>query len=119
MGYHADTVGYVARLLLEQYPHRSIQGIAQKRFAADSNHNWKEDQGKKMKSILRTILKFTVTATGILKLIVVRRNVIEGVVLAKVSEFHIPTSFRKPMKWAPEMQREKLLEFRSHTRKSA
>ena len=72
-----------------------------------------------MKSIYRTILKFTVRVTGLFKLIVVRRTVIKGVVMAKVIEFYIPTSFRKPMKWVPEIQRGKLLEFRSQIRKSA
>jgi hypothetical protein len=72
-----------------------------------------------MKSIYRTILKFTETLTGILKLIAVPRIVIEGFAMAKVIEFYIPTSFRKPMKWVPKIQRGKLLEFRPQIRKSA
>jgi len=72
-----------------------------------------------MKSIYRSIRRFTVRVTGILRLIVLRRTVMEGVVMAKVIEFYIPMSFRKPMKWIPEIQRGKLLEFRPQIRKSA
>ncbi len=31
--------------------------------------------------------------------------------MAKVIEFYIPTRFRKPLKWAPQLQSGKLIEF--------
>jgi hypothetical protein len=39
--------------------------------------------------------------------------------MAKVIEFYIPTHFRKPLKWAPQMPSGRLIAFRSQTRKSA
>ncbi len=43
----------------------------------------------------------------------------QGDVMAKVIEFYMPTRFRKPLKWAPQLQSVKLIEFCSQTRKSA
>jgi len=48
-----------------------------------------------------------------------RRNLIEEIVMAKVIEFYIPTRFRKPLKWAPQLQCGKLIEFCLQKRKSA
>jgi hypothetical protein len=39
--------------------------------------------------------------------------------MAKVIEFYIPTKFRKPLKWVPELQRGKVIEFCLETKKSA
>jgi hypothetical protein len=39
--------------------------------------------------------------------------------MAKVIEFYVPKSFRKPLKWAPQLQCEKVIEFCSQTKKSA
>jgi len=41
------------------------------------------------------------------------------VVMAKVIEFYIPTSFRKPLKAAPRVQFGKIVEFCLPTKKSA
>jgi hypothetical protein len=38
--------------------------------------------------------------------------------MAKVIEFYIPKSFRKPLKWPPE-QRGKIIEFCAQIKKSA
>jgi hypothetical protein len=39
--------------------------------------------------------------------------------MSKVIEFYVPTSFRKPLKWAAQLQCEKVIEFCSQTKKSA
>jgi len=39
--------------------------------------------------------------------------------MAKVIEFYIPRNFRKSLKWVPELQRGKILEFCPQTKKSA
>ena len=39
--------------------------------------------------------------------------------MAKVIEFYVPKSFRKPLKRAPQLQCGKVIEFYSQTRKSA
>ena len=39
--------------------------------------------------------------------------------MAKVIEFYVPKSFRKPLKWAPQPQCGKVIEFCSQTKKSA
>jgi hypothetical protein len=41
------------------------------------------------------------------------------VAMAKVIEFYIPKNFRKPMNSVRELQRGRILEFRTQTRKSA
>jgi hypothetical protein len=38
--------------------------------------------------------------------------------MTNVIEFYIPTSFRKPVKWVPEIQRGKLLDFHPQTKVS-
>jgi hypothetical protein len=72
-----------------------------------------------MGSTYKTIVKIAARATGILKLIPIQRIGIEGVVMAKVIEFYVPTRFRKRMKWVPVIDRGKILEFHPQTRKSA
>jgi hypothetical protein len=47
------------------------------------------------------------------------RNEIKEVVMAKVIEFYVPKNFRKPLKWAPQLQLGRVIEFCSLTRKSA
>ena len=54
---------------------------------------------------------------GIVKMIVVPRA-IEEVAVARVIEFYIPNNCRKPLKWVPEFQRGKLIEFCPQTKKS-
>lgn len=39
--------------------------------------------------------------------------------MALVIEFYIPKRFRKLLKWTPEIQRGKVIEFRSQAKKSA
>ena len=56
---------------------------------------------------------------GILKVIAVPRGWTKEVAMAKVIEFYIPNNFHKPVKWVPELQRGKLLEFCPQTRMSA
>ena len=54
-----------------------------------------------------------------MKVITVPRAWTKEAAMAKVIEFYIPNNFRKPMKWVPEVQRGKILEFCPPTRKSA
>jgi len=39
--------------------------------------------------------------------------------MAKVIEFFVPKNFRKPLKWVPQLQCGKVIEFCSQTKKSA
>ncbi len=39
--------------------------------------------------------------------------------MAKVIEFYLPKRFRKPLKWASQLQCGKVIEFCSQTKKSA
>ena len=39
--------------------------------------------------------------------------------MAKVIEFYVPKNFQKPLKWAPQLQGRKVIEFCSQTKKSA
>jgi len=39
--------------------------------------------------------------------------------MAKVIEFYVPMKFRKPLKWAPQLQCGKVIEFCPQTTKSA
>jgi hypothetical protein len=39
--------------------------------------------------------------------------------MAKVIEFYVPESFRKQLKWARQLQRGKVIDFCSQTKKSA
>jgi hypothetical protein len=47
------------------------------------------------------------------------RNEIKEVVMAKVIEFYVPRNFRKPLKWAPQLQLGRVIEFCSLSKKSA
>lgn len=48
-----------------------------------------------------------------------RDHKIKETVMAKVIEFYVPKNFRKPLKWAPQLQSGKVIEFCSQTKKSA
>lgn len=41
------------------------------------------------------------------------------IVMAKVIKFYVPKNFRKPLKWATQLQCGKVIEFCSQTQKSA
>jgi hypothetical protein len=72
-----------------------------------------------MESTYKTIGRIAARAIGMLKLIPVQRIGTGGVAMSKVIEFYIPTSFRKPMKWVPAIDRGRIIEFCPQTRKSA
>ena len=42
-----------------------------------------------------------------------------GVIVAKIIEFYVPSTFRKSGKWIPTEQRGKVIEFVAETKKSA
>ena len=72
-----------------------------------------------MGSTYKTIVRIAARAIGILRLTRIQRIGIEGDVMARVIEFYIPNSFRKPTKWVPVVDRGKIIEFCPQTRKSA
>jgi hypothetical protein len=72
-----------------------------------------------MAAIYRTILRIFVRAIGILKPISVPPTDVREMVMAKVIEFYTPKNFRKPLKWTPQPQRGKVIEFCLQTKKSA
>jgi hypothetical protein len=47
------------------------------------------------------------------------RTKTKEVAMAKIIEFYIPQSFRRPTKWVPELQRGKVLELSPPAKKSA
>jgi hypothetical protein len=47
------------------------------------------------------------------------RNEIKEIVMAKVIEFYVPTTFRRPLKAAPQVQFGKIVEFCLPAKKSA
>jgi hypothetical protein len=71
-----------------------------------------------MTAIRRKIVRFALRVIRIMKMIAVP-GAIEEVAMAKVIEFYIPKNFRKTLKWVPELQRGKILEFCPQTKKSA
>jgi hypothetical protein len=71
-----------------------------------------------MTAIRRKIVRFALRVIRIMKMIAVP-SAIEEVAMAKVIEFYIPKNFRKTLKWVPELQRGKILEFCPQTKKSA
>jgi hypothetical protein len=70
-------------------------------------------------AIYKTIVRIVVRVLKILKRIIVPRAWNKEVAVAKVIEFYIPNSFRKTLKWVPELQRGKIIEFCPQTKKSA
>jgi hypothetical protein len=73
----------------------------------------------KMAAKYKAIVRIAARILRILKIIVLPRAWIKEVVVAKVIEFYVPKNLRKPLKWVPELQRGKILEFCPQTKKSA
>jgi hypothetical protein len=48
-----------------------------------------------------------------------RDQKIKEIVMANVIEFYVPKNFRKSLKWAPQLQCGKVIEFCPQTKKSA
>jgi len=48
-----------------------------------------------------------------------RDHKIKEIVMAKVIEFYVPKNCRKPLKWAPQLQCGKVIEFCPQIKKSA
>ena len=72
-----------------------------------------------MAAIHKTMLRIAARVLRILKMIMVSRVWAKEVAMAKVIEFYVPNNFRKALKWVPEVQRGKILEFCPQTKKSA
>jgi len=72
-----------------------------------------------METIHKEIVRIAASVLGILKAIMVPRTWNKEVAMAKVIEFYIPKNFRRSMKWLPEFQRGRILEFCPQTKKSA
>ena len=72
-----------------------------------------------MAAIHKTIVRIAARVLRILKTIMVLRAWTKEVAVAKVIEFYVPNNFRKALKWVPEVQRGKILEFCPQTKKSA
>ena len=72
-----------------------------------------------MRCMVKKIARIARGVAEMTKGTAVCRTTIEGVVMAKVIEFYIPNSFRKPTKWVPVVDRGKIIEFCPQTRKSA
>jgi hypothetical protein len=70
-------------------------------------------------SLHRTVERIAPRVLGILRGITVSRVWAKEVAMAKVIEFYIPKNFRKSLKWVPELQRGRILEFCPQTKKSA
>ena len=76
-------------------------------------------QGTRMAATYRTILRIFMRAIGILKPILVPPTGVREIVMAKVIEFYTPKNFRKPLRWTPQPQHGKVIEFCMQTKKSA
>jgi hypothetical protein len=72
-----------------------------------------------MAAIYKTIVRIAARVLRSLKMIIVPRAWTKEFAAAKVIEFYAPNKFRKPVKWVPELQRGKILEFCPLTKKSA
>jgi hypothetical protein len=72
-----------------------------------------------MAAIEKTIVRIAARVLRILKTIMVPEAWTKEVAVAKVIEFYVPNNFRKALKWVPEVQRGKILEFCPQTKKSA
>lgn len=72
-----------------------------------------------MTPIDNVIARIAATVLEILRVIASSSAWTKEVAMAKVIEFYIPNNFRKPMKWVPQVQRGKILEFCPPIRKSA
>jgi hypothetical protein len=71
-----------------------------------------------MTALHKTVERIGARVLGILRRITVPRVCAKEVAMAKVIEFYIPNTFRS-LKWVPELQRAKIREFCSQTKKSA
>ena len=67
----------------------------------------------------KAVDRIAARALRILRMITVPRAWAKEVAMAKVIEFYTPKNFRKSLKWVPEPQRGKILEFCPQTKKSA
>ena len=72
-----------------------------------------------MAAIHKTLVRIAARVLRILKTTMVPRAWTKEVAVAKVIEFYVPNNFRKALKWVPEVQRGKILEFCPETKKSA
>ena len=72
-----------------------------------------------MNATQKAILRIIVWVLGVWNMITAPRMRTKEIAMAKIIEFYIPKRFRGPMKWVPELQRGKLLEFCPPTKKSA
>jgi len=72
-----------------------------------------------MAAIYKAIVRIAARVLRLLKTIMVLRAWTKEVAMAKVIEFYVPSNFRKALKWVPEVQRGKILEFCPQTKKSA
>lgn len=93
--------------------------VSQEQESVQTRVTIQTKQGVGMGSTYKTMVRIAAKAIGIVGLIRIQRIGIEGVAMAKVIEFYVPTSFRKPMKWAPAMACGKVIEFCPQTKKSA
>ena len=73
----------------------------------------------RMTAIPQIVAGIATRVLGILKRITVPSDWINKVAMTKVVEFYIPENFRRPMKWVPELDRGKVLEFLPQIKKSA
>jgi hypothetical protein len=87
------------------------------RIGADSSHDLDKARCE-MQSIYKTIERIAARAIGMLKVILIQRIRIGRPATAKVIEFYIPKSYRKPRKWNPA-DRGTIIEFCPKTRRSA
>jgi len=72
-----------------------------------------------MTALHKTVERIVARVLEILRMITVSRVWAKEVAVAKVIEFYIPKNFRRLLKWVPELQRGKILEFCPQTKKSA
>ena len=72
-----------------------------------------------MTALHKTVERIAARVLGILRMTRVSRVSAKEVAMAKVIEFYIPMNFRTSLKWVPELQRGKILEFCPQTKKSA
>jgi len=71
-----------------------------------------------MTAIRRKIVRFALRVIRIMKMIA-DPGAMEEAAVAKVIAFYVPNNFRKPLKWIPEFERGKIIEFCPQTKKSA
>ena len=72
-----------------------------------------------MTAMHKTVKRIAARVLQILRVFIAPRVWAKKVAMARVIEFYIPKNFRKSFKRVPELQRGKILEFCSQTKKSA